>query len=793
MNLTKRPPAELIIQRPDGTQTRFVRRVKTVKAPTQTPVADEIDDDYNDVMNTPLYTTSFNILLEEKVVVKNPTRFVKLVYQRMQTEGVPLDTKTYNLLMKHVVSLTDNLVFELYEKLKEEGTKENCSVQPDIETFRLLFCACERSAQYQRAFLFCQQMMELFGITLDRPLCNTLLGFCAAVQDVAQATYFFEVMKEHNVPPDVNTYNCFISVLAGSAPYAEITRVFHEMCENGIKPTKRTYNTMLKAARFHDDYEGAFQLFEEMKKKGFIPDIITYNLLLWVCQQRLDYVLGRGRYAHIRRTIEQHRNGLKYLAQLVFALLNEMEEILVTPNTFSFNKILTILLECGDVRLFKVFQTVSATYPDGRARKNEAARKEQGGSGGSPRGVVAKPTKSAAEVLDEAMCEESLQKEGCISARCAQPNLVTYKTVLKACLKFGILDQPAMLYQQLQSYALTIDKELITLLWEVCERMKNKAWADALLTEALQASLLVETNFFNKYLEVLLAVDDDEFYTMTEAMKGKVNAYGAKANTRTYNLILKSYIKRHQPEVGLRLFREEMCELYASAQPDDESYCLVLELHNLMRDTRMATKLIEDCLEANVKLGITVFEELLRIYAENDDERIEEWFNRLNPRGSEAQSSAAPPNPLIPKISLKCFATMMAYCYKRGEEKRVKKLFIELKTHHTMEADESIYSILFKTHGAKKDTKAMIAAFEEARINGIQLDTEMYNTVLAPFVEARDPFVFEVLSDMKLNGVQAETSTFALFLDSQSGRDLLKAGIARKLFRQHDLDAISVL
>ncbi|CCW70614.1 unnamed protein product [Phytomonas sp. Hart1] len=805
MKITKRPPAELIIKRPDGTESRFVRRVKTVKSVTPVLSVSEDDEDYQRVVNTPLYTTSFNILLQQRNPVKSPTRFVKLIYQRMRVEGVPLDTTTYNLLIKYVVSLTDNLVFELYEDLKAEGLKENSSVRPNIETFRLLFCACERNAEYHRAFLFCQQMTELFGIIPDRSLCNTLLGFCAAVQDVAQATYFMEIMKEHHVLPDVNTYNCFISVLAGSAPYTEITRVFHEMCESGTKPTKRTYNTMLKAARFHDDYDGAFQLFEEMKKKGFIPDIITYNLLLWVCLQRLDYILGCGKYAHIYRTIEQHRNGLKYLAELVLALWAEMDAIQVMPNTFSVNKILDILLKCGDVRLFKIYQRVSANYPEvvtkerGKSIEKAHLQPKRSTSTNNMKNrerispTQERPKKSAMKEIDEAMCEEYFQKEGYISARLSQPNLVTYKIIIKACLKFGFLDQPAVHYSKFKKHNLKIDKELITLLWEVCVQTKDKPWANALLEEVHQCRLLIDVVFYNKYLEVLLAVNDEEFYTITEGMKGKVNDLGVKADIRTYNLILISYIKRKQPELGLRLFHEEMCGIHSSVHTDDESYCLVLELYNIMQDMNLATKLIEDCLDANVKLSIRVFEELLRIYSENKDERIEDWFNRLNQQRNERTSSAEPPNPLIPMISLKCFSIMITYYYTSGNQKFVKKLFHKLKMHHALEPDESIYSILFKTYGVNKDTKAMISAFEEARINGILLDSMMYNTILAPFLEFKDPFVYEVLSDMKSNGVQAEKSTFALFLNSSTGREMLKIAIEKELFLQPDLDIIEVL
>ncbi|CCD21653.1 hypothetical protein, conserved, partial [Trypanosoma vivax Y486] len=337
--------AEVYIKRPDGTETRIVRRKKDASQQRQNISACKKDEDRESVAACPPYTASFNALLKERNE-KNSRVLVNAVLERMHAEAIPLNVITYNLLMERVVGASDDIIFHLYEEIKENAMRSNSSVQPDLTTYQLLFRACERKGQYHRAFHLYMQMREFSHIVPDPSTYDTLLGFCAAVKDVAQALFFMEEMKNKGVAPNVNTYNCLMNVLKEKEPYEETLRVFHRMTECGIKPTVRTYNTISSAALKHGDYELAFQLFEEMKKKGVLPDVVTYNTLLCLVKHHLDYVLGQNAHKHLRRTAEQRKEGSKTIAELAMTLFRELESMNLTPNTFTFNELLDILILC---------------------------------------------------------------------------------------------------------------------------------------------------------------------------------------------------------------------------------------------------------------------------------------------------------------------------------------------------------------------------------------------------------------------------------------------------------------
>uniref|UniRef100_A0A0A9W814 Pentatricopeptide repeat-containing protein 1 n=1 Tax=Lygus hesperus TaxID=30085 RepID=A0A0A9W814_LYGHE len=120
---------------------------------------------------------------------------------------------------------------------------------------------------------------------------------------------------------------------------------------------------MLQAACVHDDYDKAFQLFDEMKRMGLLPDLLTYNILLTICQQRIHYVFGTGRYSGIHRLPEQVRQGKHTLAELVMCLVSEMKALCIALNTYTYHTVLFVLLKCDDYRLFTVYRDAVSAYP----------------------------------------------------------------------------------------------------------------------------------------------------------------------------------------------------------------------------------------------------------------------------------------------------------------------------------------------------------------------------------------------------------------------------------------------
>lgn len=770
-----KPAAQLIITRPNKSEDRFYRPRAKANVDLRPHGPRNEDEEYRIVMDCPPYTASFNNLLKEKRPKENPHRLVKLVCDRMQAECIPMNTTTYNLLMKRVVRYTDGVIFNLYEDLKAEGTKPSCSVRPDAETFRLLFRACERGAEYTRAFLLYQQMRDLFNLLPDTPMYNTLLGYCAASKDVAQATYFVEEMKENGVPLDVNTYNCLMSVLVETAPCKETLRVFTELTDDGVQPTVRTFNIVLKAARMNDDYDRVFQLFEEMKRRGVIPDVTTYNTLFWMCQQRLDYVLGRGKYKDVHRSREQKLRGRSSIADLVILLHEEMMAIGVHPNTFTYNKLLGVLVDCKNSRLFYIYQQVLALYTVYRNDK-PVLRKAEGSED------LAMSDTAVHQAVEEALVADDPRDDGRICAIGVYPNRRTYFLVMTACYELGPPEKCKFLYQHMISNKISPDKKMLLLLLRVCETLRDMEWADYLLREAKKYRLVIDTLVYNRYLFVMALSEDSNILEEFNLMRLGINIYGAKADTETYNAIMKWYGASDRADDGINLFERMRCGA-EEAEPDTESYCIMIDLYALKKDFETPISAVEEYAKNNQlePLGKALYYKLLQLFADNDDPRVETLFYDIRSNY---------PNPLISataelKLDEKMYAILLAYHGKHKNYDRMKEVFSELKSSNTLDIDTAVYRSVFQMYHELDEVKNLIGLFDEARISRVFFDVETYNVIFSAMVQRRDDFIYDVFKDMSENKIPPHETTLAIFMPTAEGREILNKALDQGLFYQN--------
>lgn len=781
-------PATLVIQRPNKSEDRFTRPRPKLFGDQKPHGPSHIDEEYRIVMDCPPYTESFNNLLKKKRANENAHRLVQLVCERMHAERIPMNTVTYNLLMKRVVRYMDGTIFTLYEALKAEGTKPSCSVRPDTETFRLLFRACERAADYSQAFLLYQQMRDLFHLLPDTPMYNTLLGYCAACRDVAQATYFVTEMKEHRVPLDVNTYNCLMSVLVEIAPCKETLQVFSELIDNGVQPTVRTFNIVLKAARLSNDYNREFQLFEEMKRKGVIPDVTTYNTLLWTCQQRLNYILGRGEYSHILRTREQKLRGRASLSELVLLLLEEMQAMGVEPNTFTYNKVIAILVDCENTRVFSIYAKVLSLYAT--TKKHELSR---GSHGRTPRdGVISLNdgnTSDAAlhQAVEDALVADDPREDGRICAVGVHPNRRTYYLMIQACSHLGPAEKCKFIFDHMISHSVYPDKSLVIELLKVCETLKDMEWAVRLLEKARKYNVLIDTEVYNHYLSVMAVSPDSDpemFLKEFNDMQLGINMYGAKANVETFNIVLEWYKVQNRVEKGIELFHR-MCKEQEEVQPNTITYCRMLELYAAAGDIEGALNIVKEyCRNYEMPpLGKELYYTLMRQFAEMSDPRLETLFKDIK---------AQHPNPLLSinntadsvVVDETFYAIILSYYVKHKMYNKMKELFGELKVSSQLDITTEIYCSMFKMYHELDDIRTLIQLFNEARMNRVFFDLNTYNTVFTTLLDANDEFVFEVFRDMYESKMVPHESTLAIFMRNADGRSLLHRALGKGLFYQ---------
>ncbi|SYZ68640.1 Pentatricopeptide_repeat_domain/PPR_repeat/PPR_repeat_family [Leishmania braziliensis MHOM/BR/75/M2904] len=783
MYLTKRPPAELIIRRPNGTEDRFVQpTAAVVEQAACTATNDDHDATYQVVMECAPYTASFNALLAKQSVHEDSRQLVALVHHRMHSEGIPLNTQTYNLLMKRVVRFTDGAIFTLYDEIKNEGLKENSSVRPDMGTYMLLFRACERSALYNRTFVFYQQLREQFRLVPETAVYNTLLGYCAAVRDVAQATFLVEEMKQLNVPRDVNTYNCLMSVMVESAPYAETLKVFQELLSLNLRPSNRSYNTILKAASRHSDYDRAFQLVEEMKKKGLIPDMETYNYLISVCEQRIDYVRGTSVYSAKRSTREQILQGSHAIAELVMTLLREMRSMQVCPDTYTYNKALSILLRCEDERVFVVYNDMVRHANEIVDHSSSVGRATSGSSRGLgiARGSVNEPNRTdAGKLLEDALQAEDEEEVGNIRSTAVRPNRETWRQMIKACSFYHHFTLAKEVSADMRRSGVTLSASLGLLLLEVCCAARDVRWAEDLLAELKVRGVLIDTPLMNAFLSVLCAADAGEVvFTEYEQMRMGIHPTSAWADTDTCNIVLRyAYTKPCKAT-----FAENLCTMmaqpYSTTAANEETFCIRLEALTDKMNVPMESVIayVEDVVHNCDALTTAFYHSVLQFFLVRDDARIQAWFDRLSTEHGNASSASAS------AADVQCYTTLMQYYLSHAQYDMVKQLFHKIQCSSALEANAECYHVLCEVARRQGDVAAVKRAFDQARVSCVVLDVHCYNSILMTLVEHTDAFVYDVLSDMQKNRVSPAESTMAVFIADAHGRQVLAEVMSRALF-----------
>lgn len=786
-SLVKRPPAELIIGRPDGTEDRFVRPFSQSNAATEAAAVAEEDlsEEYRIVADCAPYTASFNNILLFPRPDEDPQRMVSLVHQRMHRDQIPLNIQTYNLLMKRVVRFTDGMIFSLYDELITESSKENASVCPNIETFVLLFRACERGAQYNKAFLLYQQMREMFHLVPETNMYNTLLGYCAAVGDVAQAGYLVEEMKENHVERDVNTYNCLMSVMVECAPYEKTLAVFNELINQGIRPTIRSYNTVLKAACQQGDYDRAFQLAEEMKRKNLIPDVQTYNYLTTLCEQRLDYVDGTGAFAGERRTRQQLTEGRRSVAELVLTLLKDMRAMKVQPNTYTFNMALSTLIRCEDERVFTVYNDMVVCATAAMEKNQGKANAVSWDDGPDPPALhnqtgIFGGFLDVGAALEEAMQTEGSHEIGNMRGLLVRPNVETLKQMLRACLLFGYYPEAKDLFEDFGGLQVSVDRDLALMVLSICSATKNREWADGIMKQLKTKGVMRDTSIMNAYLRVLCEVAPEEVYTCFEQMQRGIHESGAWADTDTYNVVLAYSFSVPDKEDYAKKLYHMMSQPYSVAPPNDQSFCIRIDSFSKAASCEEGIAFIDSLVASHSSLTLPVFHSILRFFLKFNDARLVSWFQRLQQRVSQSREGA--PGFTYPAADSTCYAIAMAYALHEEDFDEVLRLYQELRCSHTLEPDSTIYEMLFEMYFRKRDSRSSVALFDTIRVNRVSLETSCYNSILKIFVEHDDPYVYDVLSYMKEHRCAPLESTMAVFLCDAKGRRILNEIVSRALF-----------
>lgn len=755
-------PVYLVTANKSNPMQRVVRDVSKRHKPRNDHLHEKRNkDDLRDMIYAcQTYTEHFNTLLKKLPALDK--RAVLLVMERMRNEDVQMDQQTYNLLLEKVVDLRDNLAFQIYDDFKDEAQRDDATVRPDLTTFQLMVRACERNGDYRRAFHIYAQMKELFNVYPDVPLYNALIGYCAPLRDEMTASFIIEEMKERNTEPDVHTYNSLMNVFS-DAPYELILQTYDDMLKRKLKPNRRTFNTLMKACQKIGDYDRVFQFFEELKREGLMPDIVTYNILIVACKDRLDYVIGTGKYSQVRRTKEQREVGIKAIAQLSVSLLAELEELEIHPNTYTYNALLAVLSRCCDKRMFDLLQQMREDEARSAKLVPSTAHAQHLPTDG-PTPTFAELEKLLHAATDAAQYDDSQGDR--MGAAGVSPTLETYTTVIEGAHRMNLPEEAYRLFDEMKERGIKPDRTIFIKLIDVCALKAEKARAYSFFEEASETGITRDTDLYNAYMNVLAESCDPMVLEIFNDLRHDRLRLSIKPNQDSFNLMLKAAHKMNNVAQAMLTYKE-MCDPSCVVAPDTVSYGILMDLCAQNKDVARAAELIKDMKRRRVPPTINTYSRFMNVFVQADDHGVVDVFEDIKKHGP-------PPN-------LEAYTTLLDFYY-RNRDDHILALFDDMKKAG-VDPDLHSYNIMLKYAAVQGNQQRSFKYLEELKMRGLNADIETYNALIAVFAPTGSDFIFKVFEEMAECHIAPDHNTLAILLKHEEGRKKLSQAVEQRLIR----------
>ncbi|XP_068646949.1 small ribosomal subunit protein mL103 (rPPR7)-like [Aristolochia californica] len=163
------------------------------------------------------------------------------------------------------------------------------------------------------------EQMEDLGAYRSSVSFNSLLSACNKSQNFAQVPKLFsELSDKYQIKPNKFSYGILIKSLCESGSPESAFPILEEMKSKNVEITGVTYTTLLDAFYKKGKVDEAQTIWEEMEKNGCSTDVAVYNV-----------------------KIKHACNGSDGKPEEVLKLLDEMTALGLTPDTISYNYLMT--------------------------------------------------------------------------------------------------------------------------------------------------------------------------------------------------------------------------------------------------------------------------------------------------------------------------------------------------------------------------------------------------------------------------------------------------------------------
>eukprot|EP01018_Ginkgo_biloba_P023672 Gb_12359 [translate_table: standard] len=190
--------------------------------------------------------------------------------------GYSHGTDAYNAMLNILGKMKRfRTMWQLVKEMHERGNSPSLITD---RTFTILIRRYAAAHMVERAIETLYKREE-FGLKLDTPAFQTLLGALCRYKHVKEAEALFH-LREQEFPPDMKSRNIILNGWCAMTNLREAKRFWNELIKQGHTPNLMTYGTFINALTKKGKLETALKLFQAMWNKGCTPDVAICNNII---------------------------------------------------------------------------------------------------------------------------------------------------------------------------------------------------------------------------------------------------------------------------------------------------------------------------------------------------------------------------------------------------------------------------------------------------------------------------------------------------------------------------------
>jgi len=671
---------------------------------------------------------AYEVLIKALVKAKKTEPAFKYVLA-MHNAGHSISSDSLTPVLVLAATDSTNAVHDLIEKLPS-GT----DIQPDC-----LAAIVEHALKASNIELL-RSMHHMAGekhISLTASTYESLIHGYASIGDV-QAVQLFEDMINNDFVATETFLVALISTCADAKHIQMAERAAQYCREKRGRLSLAMYSALMKVYSHAKMFHKACDLHEQLVTDGIKLDTVAYGCLIRCAVEAGRLELSRQlfresgnpdllNYMSLIRAAGRERNVQKALA-----LLKDLEQSPIPPDTTAYNCVLDVCVACGDMQATqKLFKQMQDTNHVDVISYNTFLK-----------GLL---SKNASQRVSPSQLDLLLQE---MRTRDLKPNAVTYNSLINGAVSRANLVGAWQYVEDMESQGVNIDAFTCSILMKGVKASSRKDDFEKTLALIERANVVPDEVLVNSLLDACVRLRNGPL--LSQVLK-RFKATGVVPSMHAYATLIKAYGHAQQLD-QVRAVWQELTE-DRKITPNEEIFGCMADACVSNGDISGAVGVLRSMerIIPNSPQSASIFSGLIRACLQRKDtKRALELYDEIGQ--------------IQIVCSLNTYNMLIDNCARAGDMSRVSQLFRDM-CQNNVSPDLVSYSTIIKGYCVKGDLEPALQLFTLMRKRGIKPDAILFNSILDGCAHRQMRTLTEqVLSDMEEEGIAPSNFTVSILV-----------------------------